>query len=85
MYVADHAASYENVLDGGLSNLQPKKRSEKTEEEEYQMRVFQFFEHRDVVQLDVEELVNRFQRAGDGDVVFELDGDRMVDEGFKKA
>lgn len=49
------------------------------------MRIFQLFEHRDVIQLDVEELVDRFQGAGDRDVVFELDGNRMVDEGFKET
>lgn len=50
-----------------------------------QMRVFQLFKYRDVVKLDVEKLVDGFQRAGDGDVVFELHGDRMVDEGLEEA
>lgn len=54
-------------------------------EDTNQMRVFQLFEHRDVIQLDVEELVDRFQGAGDRDVVFELDGNRMVDESFKET
>lgn len=49
------------------------------------MRVFQLFKYGDVVELDVEELVDRFQRAGDGDVVFELHRDGVVDEGLEEA
>lgn len=39
-----------------------------------QMRVFEFVQHDDVVELDVEVLVHGFEGAADGDVVFELDG-----------
>lgn len=41
------------------------KRQSRRRGETNQMRVFQLIEHRDVVQLDVEELVDRFQCAGD--------------------
>lgn len=38
-----------------------------------------------VIELDVEVLVDAFQRAADGDVVLEFDGDFVVDEGLEKA
>lgn len=40
---------------------------------------------RDVVELDVEVLVDRFQGARHLDVVLELDGDGLVDEGLEEA
>lgn len=51
----------------------------------YQMRIFQLLQHLDIIQLDVQELVDGFEGAFDGDVVFELDGDLVVDEGFEEA
>lgn len=39
-----------------------------------QMRVFELVEDDDVVEFDVEVLVDGFQGAADGDVVFQLDG-----------
>lgn len=39
-----------------------------------EMRVSELVQHGDVVQLDVEVLVDGFQGAADGDVVFELHG-----------
>lgn len=51
----------------------------------YQMRIFHFLKYLNIIQLDVEELVDGFQGAFDGDVVFELDGDFVVDEGFEEA
>ena len=43
------------------------------------MRVSELVQHGDVVELDVEVLVDGFQGAADGDVVFELDGDGWPD------
>ena len=51
----------------------------------YQMRILQLLQHLDIVQLDVQELVDGFEGALDGDVVFELDGDLVVDEGFEET
>lgn len=39
----------------------------------------------DVIKLDVQELVDRFQGAGDAEVVFQLNGDGVGDEGFKET
>jgi hypothetical protein len=47
--------------------------------------VSQLLMDRDVVELDVEVLVNRLERAGHLDVVLELDGDGLVDEGLEEA
>ncbi len=49
------------------------------------MRIFNFLQHLNIIQLDVEELVDGFKGAFDGDVVFKLDGDFVVDEGFEEA
>ncbi len=49
------------------------------------MGVFQLFDDLNVIELDVQELVNRFEYAFDRDVVFELHGDFVVDEGFEEA
>jgi hypothetical protein len=47
--------------------------------------VFDFIDHGDVFQLDVQELIYAFQRSFDGDIVLELDGDFVVDQGLEKA
>lgn len=39
----------------------------------------------DVVQLDVEVLVDGFQRAADTDVILKLDGDNVVGEGLEET
>ena len=44
-----------------------------------QVRILEVLNHRDVVQLDVEVLVDRFEGAADLDIVLELDGDFVVD------
>ena len=49
------------------------------------MRVLDLLEHLDVVELDVEVLVDALEDAADLDVVFELDGDLVVDQGFEEA
>lgn len=49
------------------------------------MRILQLLQHLDIIQLDVQELVDGFEGALDGDVVFELDGDLVVDEGFEET
>lgn len=50
-----------------------------------QMRVFIQIEDVDIVELDVEVLVDRFQGAADADVIFQLDGDGLVGESFEEA
>ena len=49
------------------------------------MRVLELLEDLDVVELDVEVLVDALEDAADLDVVLELDGDLVVDEGFEEA
>lgn len=49
------------------------------------MRVLQVVDDTDVVQLDVEVLVDALERAADLDVVLELDGDLVVDQGLEEA
>lgn len=49
------------------------------------MWIFDLLQHLYIVQLDVEELIDRFQGSLDGDVIFELDGDFVVDKGFEEA
>ena len=49
------------------------------------MRILELLDHRDVVELDVEVLVDALKDAADLDVVFELDRDLMVDECFEEA
>lgn len=50
-----------------------------------QVGILDFLMDADVVQLDVEVLVDRLEDARDFDVVFELDRDLLVDEGFEEA
>ena len=50
-----------------------------------QMRVFIQIEDVDIIKLDVEVLVDRFQSAADADVIFQLDGDGLVGESFEEA
>lgn len=47
-----------------------------------QMRVPELVQHGDVVELDVEVLVDGFQGAADGDVIFELHGYGCLDVGI---
>ena len=49
------------------------------------MRILQLLDDLDLIELDVEELVDGFEDAADGDIVFELDGHFVVDEGFEEA
>ncbi len=49
------------------------------------MRVLDLLEHLDVVEFDVEVLVDALEDAADLDVVLELDGDLVVDQGFEEA
>lgn len=50
-----------------------------------QVGVFDFLVDTDVVQLDVEVLVDALEGPRDFDVVFQLDSDLLVDEGFEEA
>ena len=49
------------------------------------MRVFIQVEDVDIVELNIEVLVDRFQGAADTDVIFQLDGDGLVGESFEEA
>ena len=49
------------------------------------MRVLHLLDHRDVIQLDVEVLVDALERAADLYVVLELDRDLRVDQGLEEA
>lgn len=49
------------------------------------MRVLNLLEHLNIVQLDVQELINRFESPFDRDVVLKLDGDLVIDKGFEEA
>ena len=51
----------------------------------YQVRVFQFLDDLDIVELDVEELIDRLERASDLNIVLQLDRHLVVDEGLEKA
>lgn len=47
------------------------------------MRVLLLVQHSDVVQLDVEELINRLQCTNDGQVVLELDSHFLIRQGLE--
>ncbi len=49
------------------------------------MRILQLLHHLYIIEFDVEELIDGLECAADGDVVLELDGDFVVDEGFEEA
>ena len=49
------------------------------------MRVFNFVDDLDVVQLDVQELIDRFESSPNGDVILKLNGHLMVDESLEKT
>ena len=49
------------------------------------MRVFELVKDGDVVEFDVEVLIDGFEGAADGDVVFQLDGHGLVGEGFEEG
>lgn len=49
------------------------------------MRVFQLFHHLDVIELDVQELIDRLQGSPDRDVILEFDGDFVVHERLEKT
>ena len=49
------------------------------------MGILQLLHHRDVIELDIEVLVDRFQGPTYLDVVLELDGDFMVDQRLEEA
>lgn len=51
----------------------------------YQMWVFDFLHHCDIIQLDVQVLIHALQRAADRDIILELDGDFVVDQRFEEA
>jgi hypothetical protein len=49
------------------------------------MRIFDLLYHSDIIELDVKILIHRLQRSADLDVVFELNGDFMVDQSLKET
>lgn len=61
------------------------KREEEGVREIYQMRVLDLLHNADVLELDVEVLVYALEGAADLDVVLELDGDLVVDQGLEET
>lgn len=51
----------------------------------YEMRVFDLLDNLDVVELDIEVLVNALEGSLELNVVLELDGDLVVDEGLEET
>ena len=49
------------------------------------MWILELVHHRDIVQLDIQVLIHALQRSADGDVIFQFDGDFVVDESFEEA
>ena len=49
------------------------------------MRVPQLVHDGYILQLDVQELVDALEGSSDRHIVFKLDGDLVVDEGFEEA
>lgn len=49
------------------------------------MRILQFLDHRNVVELDVQVLIHALQSASDGDVILELDSDLMIHQRLEEA
>lgn len=51
----------------------------------YQVRVLDIIEDPDIVELDVEILVDALEGAANLDIILELDGHLVVDEGLEEA
>lgn len=51
----------------------------------YHVGVLELLDYRDIIKLDVEILVDALEGAPQLDVVLELDGDLVVDEGLEEA
>ena len=49
------------------------------------MGILELFDNLDVVQLDVQVLIHALQRALELDVIFQLDGDLVVNQGFEET
>ena len=51
----------------------------------HQMGVLQLFDNLNIIELDVEELVHRFEYASDRDVILEFHSNFVVDKCFEEA
>lgn len=51
----------------------------------HQVWVFEFFQNRNIDELDVQKLVYRLKCPSDRDVVFKLDGYFMIDKRLEKT
>jgi hypothetical protein len=49
------------------------------------MRILQLIHHRYILQFNSQELIHALEGPPDRDVVLELDGDFVVDEGFEET
>jgi hypothetical protein len=49
------------------------------------MRIFQLLHHLYIIEFNIEVLVDRFQGSANLDIVLELDGDFVVDQGLEEA
>ena len=50
-----------------------------------QMRILQFFDHLDIIKLDIKKLVNGFEGSSNGDIVLQFDGNLMIHQGLEET
>jgi len=96
MHISDHAASNENVLDRGLGKRSAYAPRQALQNAAFgstppkalrtdQMRILQLFHHLYIIELDVEILIDRFQGSANLDIILELDGDFVIDQGLEET
>ena len=49
------------------------------------MWIFPFLHHLYIIELDIEVLIDRFQSSADLDIILELDGDFVIDQGLEET
>lgn len=49
------------------------------------MRILQFLQHRNIIQLDIQILIHAFQRPANRNVIFQFHCDFVVHECFEEA
>lgn len=49
------------------------------------MWILEFFHHLNIIELDVEILIDRFERAADRDIVLQFHRHFVVDQGLEKT
>lgn len=51
----------------------------------HHVRVFRLVNNFDVIELNIQELVDRYQNSSDSEIVLELDGHLLVNEGLEEG